>query len=224
MYTNNKELSQGFQVGSQTPIDDRIVVATPADLQNLGTNNVFAYKYYEGLKVLVLSTLKEYIWKESATGLLTTSFTYPVNIISAGINYSNRSFNWVEFTTTNIIPATSGTYTEIAALIASSSLVPGEAYVITDYETEHQITGTTTLNVSSTGYVTKVEQLQLIAKSTTEFFHEAKSLNHPKDNILYDFTLNTVLSQDRKGLIYWRKDNDNDIEAWYDTRNQVGAR
>ena len=26
MYTNNKELSQGFQVGSQTPIDDRIVV------------------------------------------------------------------------------------------------------------------------------------------------------------------------------------------------------
>jgi hypothetical protein len=101
MYTNNKELSQGFQVGSQTPIDDRLVAATTSALQNLGTGNVFAYKYYEGLKVLVLSNLKEYIWKESATGLLTTSFTYPANIVSAGITYSNKAFNWVEYTTSS---------------------------------------------------------------------------------------------------------------------------
>jgi hypothetical protein len=116
------------------------------------------------------------------------------------------------------------TYAQLETLIAGSNLIPGATYVLSDYETEHQITGTATLNINSTGYVTKVEQLQLTAKSTTEFFHEAKSLNYPKDNILYDFTLNTVLSQARKGLIYWRKDNDKDIEAWYDTRNHIVAR
>ena len=97
MYSNNKKvLTEGWHVGSQTPIDDRLIFADLTDLQNLGAGNVNAYRYYEGMCVWVLGTSREYIWVEAPAGALTTSFTYPANTIVNGINYSTRSFNFVE--------------------------------------------------------------------------------------------------------------------------------
>ena len=97
MYNQNRKvLTEGWHVGSQTPIDDRLVFTDLADLQNLGTGNVNAFRYYEGMQVWVLTTNKEYIWVESAIGALTSSFTYPPNTIVNGVIYSGRSFNFVE--------------------------------------------------------------------------------------------------------------------------------
>ena len=122
------------------------------------------------------------------------------------------------------IPYYVRTYAQLEALISSSSLIPGATYVLSDYQTEHQVPATSLLNITTAGYVPKIEQLKLVAKSTTEFYHEAESLSHPEDDILYNFTLNTVLSQPRPGLIYWRKDNTNNVEAWFDIRNHTVAR
>jgi len=93
--TNKKILSEGWHVGSQTPIDDRLVFADLAALQNMGTADVNAYRYYEGMTVFVVAEATSYRWLESHSGALTTSITYPANIIVNGIDYSNRDFNFV---------------------------------------------------------------------------------------------------------------------------------
>ena len=96
MDDNRKVLSEGWRVGSQTPIDDRLIFNTYAEFINLGVSNFETFRYYDGMKVYVLETQEEYIWKESLSGALTTSVTYPSNITSNGIDYSNKSFNFVK--------------------------------------------------------------------------------------------------------------------------------
>lgn len=100
MYTNKKTLAAGFQINSQSPMDDRLVFDTLANLQDLGTGNREAYRYFEGITVFCLEDNKMYAWLESATGLLPTSFTYPADSIGFGIDYSGRSFNFVEVANT----------------------------------------------------------------------------------------------------------------------------
>ena len=68
--TNDKVISEGWHVGSQTPIDDRLVFADSAALINLGASDVEAYRYYEGMRVWVIATRSEYEWKESALGAI----------------------------------------------------------------------------------------------------------------------------------------------------------
>lgn len=96
MDDNKKVISNGWRVGSQTPIDDRLIFNTFAELIDLGASNFEAFRYYEGMKVYVVETEQEYVWKESSTGALVSSITYPANIIANGIDYSGRSFNFVE--------------------------------------------------------------------------------------------------------------------------------
>lgn len=115
-----------------------------------------------------------------------------------------------------------GTYATLTTLIGS--LVPGGTYILTDYETKHEVPGTGITNQAASGYAGTSEQLKLTAKDASSFYHEVESLDHPEDDILYDFNLNTVLAQSRPGLIYYRKNNTDDIEAWFDVRNQTVAR
>tara|TARA_R110000796_G_scaffold183874_3_gene300457 strand:+ start:461 stop:1000 length:540 start_codon:yes stop_codon:yes gene_type:complete len=93
---NDKIISEGWRVGSQTPIDDRLVFSTTSDLIDLGVDDVEAYRNYEGMRVWVISTRSEYEWKESALGALPSSFIYPSGVHANGVVYSGRSFNWVE--------------------------------------------------------------------------------------------------------------------------------
>jgi len=93
---NNKNTqAEGFRIGTQTPIDDRLVFQDLADLANLGSGDENAYRYYEGMRVWVLSVQKEYVWMESISGVLGSSFTYPSGITVNGISYSGRDFNFV---------------------------------------------------------------------------------------------------------------------------------
>jgi hypothetical protein len=94
-FTNKKVLAEGFKINSQTPFDDRLIFADLTDLQDLGTGNVNAFRYYEGMLVYVIDLNSIFVWKESITGALGTSFTYPSNIIANGVNYSGRDFNFV---------------------------------------------------------------------------------------------------------------------------------
>lgn len=119
---------------------------------------------------------------------------------------------------------TMASYAALKTLVTNSELEPGMWYSF-PYETKHVVAGPGILNTASTGYTPITETLVIKAKSTNAFYHEAKSLNYPSDEILYDFTLATALvANDRSGLIYWRRDNVRGIEAWFDIRNQVVAR
>ena len=132
MYTNPKKLTSGYRPVSQTPIDDRIIKVDIADLINLGTGNARAYEYYEGMQVFVLEENAYYKWVEdnSGTGPI-GGFTYPANIISASIDYSNRTFDFVKinFSSSSIIE---GTYAELAVIKAAGGLIPDATYKITD--------------------------------------------------------------------------------------------
>lgn len=92
---NKNTQSEGFHIGSQTPIDDRLVFTNVADLIDLGTFSQNPYKYYEGMRVWVNDIGKEYVWTESATGELATSFSYPAGVSVNGILYGGRDFNFV---------------------------------------------------------------------------------------------------------------------------------
>jgi hypothetical protein len=101
IHDNKKILAEGFKVTSQTSIDDRLVFRREGDLTDLGPGNLKAYTYYEGMVVICISALnKMYVWKESPTGFIPGGFTYPANIIANGINYSGRTFNFVEIDAT----------------------------------------------------------------------------------------------------------------------------
>ena len=114
--TNDKVISEGLHVGSQTPIDDRLVVQDISDLTDLGASNGIVYRYYEGMRIWVINEREEYEWKESSTGVLSTSFTYPLNIIANGVDYSGRSFNFVRVVVPTMVPINQTNITLLAGV------------------------------------------------------------------------------------------------------------
>jgi hypothetical protein len=109
--TNKKILTEGWHVGSQSPIDDRLIFDDIADLIDLGVNDANAYRYYEGMMALVLSTKTVYIWAENSTdGQIPAGFTYPPGISVNGVDYSNRTFNFVIGNLTQIFSALGKVY------------------------------------------------------------------------------------------------------------------
>jgi hypothetical protein len=136
-FDNARVLATGWHISSQTPIDDRLVMLNYTDILSLGPNNEDAYRYYDGLKIFVVENESEYVWKESNTGILPQSFTYPANISLNGVNYSNRSFNLVQssfppsITDINVFttaPLASATYTNVNG---ASPYFPARKAVIT---------------------------------------------------------------------------------------------
>ena len=118
-------------------------------------------------------------------------------------------------------------YADLATLVGSSSLEPGTIYIF-PYETVSLVgsVSTPTLNTSVPGYTAITEQLAIVAKNNNSFFGSARSLNHPKDIIVYDFTDDTesTTATSRSGFIKYRRDVDRNIEAFFDFRNNYVAR
>ena len=96
--TNTTAITNGLRVGSQTPLDDRLIFSDLTDLQAYGVGDQECYRYYEGMRCWVLSESKEYIWREKSGSEIgaAVDFTYPGSIISQGISYGGRTFNWFE--------------------------------------------------------------------------------------------------------------------------------
>ena len=100
------------------------------------------------------------------------------------------------------------TYTEITALIGSNTLVPGQKYLITDYQTVHTIPTTVDTNTGP------IEPLIVTALSVNELEPIAYSTLHPEDIIYYDVENNlTRVPGCTKGHILRRIDTlqNNDI-------------
>ena len=210
MYDDGKIISNGFKPVSQFPIDDRLVKADLVELANLGTDDYKAYTYYEGMEVFVLSTSSTYKWVEDNTGLgITGGFTYPNNVINCGIDYSNRTFDFVSA----LVNYENITHADLVTLITNSNLQIGKDYNITDFATKHIIPNSGgVINTGSTEILTvkalDVNKLDIVAKSKT----------YPQDIIYYEITDSSTAGGD-KGRITYRKDTEQNISTGYDWRN-----
>ena len=125
---NDKIISEGLHVGSQTPIDDRLVVKDIPGLIGLGVSDRLAYRYYEGMRVWVIDAREEYEWRESSTGALSTPFTYPLNISANGIDYSGKVFNFVKVVVPTMVPINQTNITLLAGIdfditVSSASII-----------------------------------------------------------------------------------------------------
>lgn len=95
-YTN---IPLGMRVQSQIPLDVKTYKQSENELKNLGPNNNLAFTYMKGLIVYCIQEETRYEWKEMTPddiGLLDNNFIYPDNIVTFGIDYSNKEYNFVK--------------------------------------------------------------------------------------------------------------------------------
>lgn len=124
-YTN---IPLGLRVQTQIPLDTKTYIESENTLKDLGLNNNLAFVYQKGLIVYCIQEGTRYEWKEieiGEIGLLPNNFIYPSNIITFGIDYSNKIYNFVKISdTTNIIAGTN--------IMINGNGTEGNPYIITN--------------------------------------------------------------------------------------------
>lgn len=94
----------GLNIPSQIPLDIKSYSENELILSDLGVSFNLAYTYFKGLKVFCFEEQTTWEWREvlpgqENTGLIENDFTYPANIITFGINYSNKTYNFFKVET-----------------------------------------------------------------------------------------------------------------------------
>lgn len=89
----------GLKVTTQIPLDVKTYVVNEETLANLGINEQLAFTYTQGLIIYCIEEESRWEWREvredePVDGLLPISFKYPDNLITFGIDYSLREFNF----------------------------------------------------------------------------------------------------------------------------------
>jgi hypothetical protein len=128
-----------------------------------------------------------------------------------------------------LVDCISVTYEEIQQLVADNELTVGQKYAIFDYVPVWNIFDGGTMNIEE--YQPGIGEILIVtAASTNSIYKEAISATHPSDTIHYSLDL----LDDRdigfgdgvgnpiaifKGMIYYRKDTIQNVEAHYDFRN-----
>jgi len=103
-YTNQLKINSGRSIGSQEPIDDRVVWATVAELQSAITDGSIA-KWYFGMPVYIGELNKWYVWCDTATAVSNANIDATTAILSPGatypsiysIEYAGKTFNFYSF-------------------------------------------------------------------------------------------------------------------------------
>lgn len=94
-----ESIAKGFLISAQLPLDAKGLFVDLETLKSLGFQNQLAFTYYEYMKVLCQENGKYYVWQEVASdstlGIIPFNFQYPNDVITNGIDYSNRYFNFV---------------------------------------------------------------------------------------------------------------------------------
>ena len=105
------------------------------------------------------------------------------------------------------------TYAELIGLINSNSLVAGKLYLLSDFQTVHNIPNTSTVTIN-TG---QIEPIIVKAISINQLSPDASSTIYPDDILTYT-TDNSILSGATKGVITYRLDTKLNISTPYDWR------
>ncbi len=99
-----EDIQKSLHVAGQGALDGKTKFATIDELKNLGAGNYKAFSYYNKMIVIVDETEKLYIWKEAGenqNGILENGFQYPANTTTADFDYSNKIFNFFEYSLTS---------------------------------------------------------------------------------------------------------------------------
>jgi len=91
---NPTQLPAAYKTGSQSPLDAKGYFADGADMLDVSNDRPLSWYIY--MECTNMTDGKTYIWTESLTGLLPTSYKYPANVVSFGIDYSEKDFNFIE--------------------------------------------------------------------------------------------------------------------------------
>lgn len=107
----------------------------------------------------------------------------------------------------------SKTFNQLTSMVSGGTLVAGQQYLMTDYQTVYLQPNTNILKTDAT-----IEPLILTAISGGTFSTSVKSTIYPNDEIEYDITNTSVGQSTRNGWITWRKDDRNNT-CYYDSRS-----
>lgn len=110
MKYNNPTKAAGVHVTEASPLDDRGILNSEADVAALSDVEPMPGVMYDGMVIQFADTRRQFIWVESLYGLMSAGFTYPDwadNI--AGHNYAGKTYNLVLFEST-------ATYTAVYAI------------------------------------------------------------------------------------------------------------
>lgn len=100
-YTNK---ALGLRTQTQIPLNVKEYIESEEVLKNLGPGNNLAFVYEKGLIVYCIQEGTRWEWKEVSdeeVGLLDENFIYPDNIITFGIDYSNKAYNFIKVENSN---------------------------------------------------------------------------------------------------------------------------
>jgi len=89
----------GFKITTQIPLDSKTSITNESLLKDLGFNNNLAFTYFDGMVITCQLEKTDWQWREALVGeqgLLTNNFTYPDGIVSNGITYSLKNYNFFE--------------------------------------------------------------------------------------------------------------------------------
>jgi hypothetical protein len=121
-------LPLGLRVQTQIPLDVKEYSLSETALKDLGAGDNLAYVYTQGLIVYCIEEQTRWEWREvvgAKTGLLPVNFTYPNGVITFGINYSNKIFNFFP------VKSADGSETKIEA--GDNVSISGDGTIATPY-------------------------------------------------------------------------------------------
>ena len=116
-------------------------------------------------------------------------------------------------------PLVSVTHAALTTLIGANTLIPGQAYLITDFATRHYIPNAETDPITPAGVLNTgaIEPLIVQAATNNTIHPEAISTIYPSDELMYEVVDSTTAGGD-KGRIYYRKDTKSNNTTYYDWR------
>lgn len=96
MKYENKTNAAGIHITEASPVDDRLIIATEAEVSVLVNKEPIPSVMYDSMVVQFSDTKKNYIWVESDKGLMATGYTYPIWYDDIqGQNYAGKLYNFV---------------------------------------------------------------------------------------------------------------------------------
>jgi hypothetical protein len=96
MKYTNKTNAAGIHITEASPVDDRVLIKTEAEISALVNKEPMPNIMYDGMVVQFMDTKRSFIWMESAQGLMATGYTYPVWYDDIqGHNYAGKVYNFV---------------------------------------------------------------------------------------------------------------------------------
>ena len=138
----NINLTTGIVTNGQFPVDGDTYFKNRSDVTSLDISK-HAYGFYEGMTLKIIDEEFSWEWREEKSvnetgGILSSSFTYPNGLVSNGIDYSNRVFNFFEIDFSNVPISTAVQsaldlkYDKTGGLISGDVSISGSLFISGD--------------------------------------------------------------------------------------------